>query len=323
MRRNMRPSVRAGFSILELLVVIGIICVLAGILLAVVHRLNRDADATKNAAMMTRLATAIQAYYTTTGSYPGPIPESMIWGYNTRATAGQQQNLPVQPPVPYCVAGQTSITSSENLVLALVGSLTKDTTPAGPTLGQIIYDKNLLQDGPRSLGNVPQHIPAYIDVRHGDLFLNSAGQPDSWTTTYAQPGGPRIFNIPEFMDSFSNPHPILYLRARAGAPGICDNPVMPGPPPGGSEYYSMEMAPYWAVYKSTTDRTPAPNANNAPFPSTPDATTGKPLWPDELSFFRNQTLKDNVTPRAKDAFILISAGADGIYGTPDDIVYGN
>jgi hypothetical protein len=77
-----------------------------------------------------------------------------------------------------------------------------------------------------------------------------------------------------------------------------------------------------------------PNPGNAPFPSTPNGPLKSqpfPLWPPptagtttgDLYFFQNQTLQDLITPRSKDSFIMISAGADGIYGTSDDIIYSN
>src|SRR6185437_7887217 len=167
-----------------LIVVIGIICVLLGILLPILRGMWSTSVQARTNAQIAKLATVIQFYYTANSAYPGPIPESMIWGCNTRGTQGQQQNLPFQSPTPFCVAGQTDLTSSENFVLGLLGGLTRDGTGGSPTFGQVIYDKNLLvnQSGPRGLGNTPQQFPAYTPIVPTELASDSSGQPASWTT---------------------------------------------------------------------------------------------------------------------------------------------
>ncbi len=60
------------------------------------------------------------------------------------------------------------------------------------------------------------------------------------------------------------------------------------------------------------------------FPTPNDfANDTKPLYTAPQVFFQNPSLTDGYTPRSKDSFIMISAGYDGIFGTSDDIVYGN
>ena len=91
--------------------------------------------------------------------------------------------------------------------------------------------------------------------------------------------------------------------------------------PNTSQYYSMEMAPYWIGGTSSIPTNPTPGQ---PFPTQPDANNGGQVqWAAGLNFFQNLSINDGITPRSKDTFILISAGYDGIYGTTDDVIYSN
>lgn len=88
----------------------------------------------------------------------------------------------------------------------------------------------------------------------------------------------------------------------------------------------MEMSPYWwgtAAPASGTTIPGPPNAGGNPFPSTVDPATQTAIWTTATAFFQSPTINDGITPRGKDSFILISAGADGIYGTNDDIIMPN
>lgn len=347
-----RPGVRSGFTLIELLVVVGIILVLLGILLPVANKIIAAAHKADTQAQMTKLSTAIQAYFTTMGSYPGPIPESYIWGYNTDASTAPTISTPPTPMV-YSFTSKTAepyITSSQNLVLGLLGGLKLVTANAPPVTFDVIEITN--GNGPRGLNlTTPQQFPPFIEFVKTELPQDSTGAFTSWLNPSASPQAPDFpaalakssvaTDIPEFVDHFPNPKPIIYLRCRPGAGEIADVVISSASAASatGSPWYSMEMAPYWVVYDGTQpNRTPKPNPGNAPFPCTPNGpaptnqgdTQSSPLWtmaapkqPGDLAFFMNQTLKDNFTPRAKDAFILISAGPDGVYGTSDDIIIGN
>lgn len=59
-----------GFSLIEMLVVIGIIAVLAGILLPVAYRASRQASLTKLAADLQIISSALEAYRSDFGDYP-------------------------------------------------------------------------------------------------------------------------------------------------------------------------------------------------------------------------------------------------------------
>lgn len=61
---------RRGFSLIELLVVIGIILVLLGLLLPMVLRAIRSGERTRSASELQSIATALESYYQSFGDYP-------------------------------------------------------------------------------------------------------------------------------------------------------------------------------------------------------------------------------------------------------------
>ena len=65
-----RTTRRRGFTLIEILVVIGIIVLLAGILLPLVNRSRRQAQKLRTSADMQSIITAIQAFKTETGDIP-------------------------------------------------------------------------------------------------------------------------------------------------------------------------------------------------------------------------------------------------------------
>jgi hypothetical protein len=162
--------------------------------------------------------------------------------------------------------------------------------------------------------------------------------------------------IPVFVDRFPipGPLPIIYLRARTGAPGIISDGTLQNPSTGTVANYqydvrdiraytvpnngasiglpsttqhnlqgvnkfgytqtvgTVEQFYYYTVKAYPTIDTSTPHNNAGPyfanFSITPtNGTNG------------DQQVNYTGRPRAVDQFILISAGRDGIYGTPDDI----
>src|SRR5688500_17446134 len=73
MNTRIHPPRRA-FTLIEILVVIGIIVLLAGILVPMVGRAMRQAKQTRTAADLQSIATALEAFKTDHGSYPGADP---------------------------------------------------------------------------------------------------------------------------------------------------------------------------------------------------------------------------------------------------------
>jgi hypothetical protein len=226
------------------------------------------------------------------------------------------------------------VTQSENLVLGLCGGFVRETSG-------VIYDPNLIGNGPFSLnpGN-PKKYQAYMDknnLSEGDYIDDSGDADDSV--------------IPEFLDRFPDGMPVLYLRAKTGAPT--------GSATGGtsesrsivtnSTTYSAQGQYDLRQILAYTDRTigvgkewpadaeyspnlrpPNPNAKKHGLRTvTPTASYTETITPggqfgttyfypyDLYAYLRHPSIPN--TPRNKDGFILISAGADRIYGTRDDI----
>lgn len=326
-----RRAPRSGFTLIELLTVIGIIVILIGILIPVVSAVRKRGYQASSSGLISRIAAACQAYFADFKAYPGPVGDNQL-----------------SPPVNGATATITGITgnvtSSENCVLGLLGALVNTSTST--TTPTISYQpaQILNRRGPQSLNPAaPKQYPAYIDVSPDELtpydpskqqyvtynsIATSTIVENPTKNTYPKPTVPDS-NVPEFQDRFPTPHPIIYLRARVGAPNMIPNvPSNASPPatPSNSQYYPDQMKPYWVGKTS-----------GSLFPTIPDpdtstgGVTNPSLYMTAQDFFRHPTINDGTssatnnghTPRGNDAFILISAGADGIYGTKDDIIYSN
>lgn len=295
-----------GFTLVELLTVIGIIVILLGILLPVVASIRKKGFETSTSQEMSRIGTACQAYYSDFHAYPGPMPEGNL-------------DSPTNPPTAIApvIAGMSHVTSSQNLVLGLVGGLTL-TNGALP----IKYDVAQIQNnaGPQNLNVVnPRQINAYLTLTPDELPTNPAG-PTSWLTVVNGAGN---YTVPEILDHIPidpPPYhlPILYVRARPGAAGIVLTSVATNPPV--QQYTFAQLSMYKSLINSqpftdTSITTADAGMNDYPIPS-PNPNN----YADSATvYFANPNLGGQ--PRGKDSFILISAGTDHIYGTKDDIIY--
>src|SRR5438105_929600 len=130
------PRRRFGFTITELLVVIGIIVILMGILFPVITKIRLAARTADTQNEISQLSNACNSYYTTFHAYPGPLSNDYIEGVNGTPSPGTiatptkhplelfMQGSP--PTFPAMTGSPFQITSSENLVLGLMGGLRLD-----------------------------------------------------------------------------------------------------------------------------------------------------------------------------------------------------
>ena len=300
--RRSRP--REGFTLIELLVVIAIIVLLISILLPVVSTVRIKAQVTQTQAEMDKLRAAIMNYYHDWNTYPGPLANDQLAG-NPRA--GQTG-----------IAGLNNVTSSENLALGLLGYLDVNySNPnAPPTLSlspptSVSPPPNTFPPRPPNhdvlnLNAVRPKTYHYIDFVATEVSNGHWLDPNVYTTppptdSTGQNNPLTETTVPEFLDTINTgigPMPILYIRANAGTTGIWyaapATPIL--------QYDVSQLTPYGFT---TPDRNDFPGTGLTP-PSP---------W---TQYLMNANLAG--TPKGKDGFILISAGADRKYGTADDII---
>jgi prepilin-type N-terminal cleavage/methylation domain-containing protein len=331
----MRINRKSAFTLVELLVVILIIGILVGILIPVVNSVRRKGQAAATLAQINALRGAIEAYQGTYNAYPGPIPDHYMY-----------QLPPGTPPMPTNINGATGgsqVTMTENMVLGIMGGLEN-------LSGQVSFNPANVGNGPRSLNpaNPAQHQAFYSNSNELDkgFFsdrVDNAGKPI-----------PSCFDtdIPEFVDKFNEPMPILYLRARRGAKGvmsdaknynaqnpdqlfqydvrqyysyICD-PSSGNPSSGiviGGRKQQGARGNFWDLASGSPQSgvgDPAQGGNGDPL------LNGKDQVNFAIAYFRDPSTSigainnDQASPRNKDGFILISAGPDRLFGTADDLV---
>jgi hypothetical protein len=251
------------------------------------------------------------------------------------------QLAPGQPPLPANVSG-TQMTGSENMVLGVMGGLRDDS-------GTITYHPEDVGNGPRSLspGAPGQHSPFYTNSKELSIgqFSDKPGNAPSCFDS----------SVPEFVDRFNEPMPILYLRARRGAKGVMTdvqnyNAMNP------SDLYQYDIRQYYAYicdpsggnpnggiviggrkqqnpngsgfFKLTSGSDPRGGIGDPKAGGSGDPlVNGKDKINPAIAYFRDpasSSANPNVTnetgtPRSKDSFILISAGPDRLFGTADDL----
>jgi prepilin-type N-terminal cleavage/methylation domain-containing protein len=228
-----------GFTLIEVLVVVIIIAGLIAITIPVVSKVRSRAQAANSESWVRQIANACDRYYQDFRAYPGPLSNNEIraesvWTSPDFTTtfpgnSGGGIETPMNNPTDYAdikTSGRDykKITMAENLVLGLLGGLKIETSPNT----KLVYDPTLVGTGPRSLnpGNLKKFEPYLPGVQERDLswqrannkktgaFFDDASVTDTGSDN---PGGADDSVIPEFVDKFPDPMPILYLRARRGA----------------------------------------------------------------------------------------------------------
>ncbi len=303
-----------GFTLIELLIVIGIILILIGILLPTVNQVRVAAQTANTRQMLARIEAGIQSYYSDFQSYPGPFPNAGLKPF----FAG-----------PYVIGGQnmsgvtTAVTSTENLYLALAGGL-QITINAGPppTVATSLYNPTLALNlnGAANLNPAAlKRYQAYISLDSFETTLNvenaafpgpAAGQ---WTPATATNLTPDTI-VPEIVDKYSRPAPILYMRATRGEATMLNETAAFAPT---AQYHTRQVThTYAGTVRNGTNAmdTAWTTWVGTDYPAAGTLTAGLE------AYFGNSALSAAAaTPYKKDEFILISAGPDGKYGTRDDV----
>lgn len=316
----MRSSRRA-FTLIELLVVIAIIAVLMGILFPVIAKVRTAGYDSSTTHRIQAIMGGIDAYFNTYKSYPGPLDESELYtAANPSVKAVKNGNTGSLPP---------GVTSSENLVLGLLGGITANwqSSQIGstPTLA-INYTPTDVGTGPMSLNALTQK--RYEPLGDPKVFgLQTSGPP--WTAW----NGLQVQNaslyadtvVPELVDAFPDPLPILYLRAQSHTAAAKAVPGQTGTlPPGVS---GTSPAYVWDPSMLQAYVFPAvPDGATAAAGISNDQYTGT-VYPQVQSDFPVPhyyfTQSDHVTPSGKGTYMLIVAGKDRKFMTRDDRINGS
>lgn len=323
MRTHARPR-RGGFTLIELLVVIGIVVILLGILIPTVSTVRKSAQTATTQAQVASLAAAIDRYHADYRAYPGPIPNQQISQpptppFTAVTVSGIGPNLPGNPTHLELPGG--GITMSENLVLALCGGW--DPAPSGT--GPPSYVPESVMKGPMS------HNPVAMARKRGPAYVDNtswlSNQPGNMVEAYnALSGGPTWeyvgSAVPEFVDRYSEPRPILYLRARVGAPISPSGASGPEKGLAGDDdlKYNWEH-----LLRYKVPRGPVGPKDPSDFYNIVE---GRDFNEDDWrgfdrsgqyipGYLENPGIRGQ--PRQVDRYILISAGPDRAYGTTDDI----
>jgi len=330
------PRSAIGFTLVELLVVIGIIVLLVGILLPVVNGVRKHAYNAASQNQISRITAAMEAYNGDHRAYPGPFSNDQI---NTHGSTGGA--------FPGTLSG-ANVTMTENVVLGLIGGL-KLTTSG------IDYDVERVaaRMGPMSLNSAaPKGGSPYMQVQPAEFSLASV--PSKTKNYQSEFGGPVATDsiVPEFLDHYPDALPVLILRARRGAPGVISVNNTPAPYQYDLNQISGYTMPSTAVPGRTFNGKPAKTgiggnptttghglqvlgqpklitalpAAQDPWGSEGTTSSTSPPY-DAITYFMNPQLTP-ATPaptnatgiaRQKDGYIIISPGKDRVYGTRDDI----
>lgn len=195
--RTSRSSARGAFTLTEMLVVIGIIALLAGILLPTLSRVNERAKKTQTENLLQEFIKACETFQQQFGYYPGIVPEAIL-------------------------AADPQISSTENALLHLCGGAIPEDDPNyniapynswteltfnGGQAGSYRIRVNPLKlgEGPRVRG---VQYKSFFSPKSTDLIaapgqnLSDAAAEDRYS---ADP-----LRIPDLVDSWGQP--ILYLR---------------------------------------------------------------------------------------------------------------
>ncbi len=297
---------RRAFTLVELLVVIGIIALLVGLLLPALGKVIERARATTTTGTMQEFAKACDAYFQEFGEYPGVVPENYMGNGDSDVPA---------------------ISSTENALLALMGGyrLPSDSdyaTYAGTELtftasGQ--PDFKIKVNGDR-MGEGPTR-----NGRRYDAFYAPKGREFSKAGGQMQPGGAAMDTagaglLPDLVDAWGQP--IIFVRQARGIGTL----VPKGSDPG--QFTRAGILPYTLSTSLGDMNVDQTSANTTKYSILNTGAAGGQSGKAARDLTLGQLIRhpamgvqggtagdsDRVwagTPRGR--YFLISAGADGIF----------
>lgn len=320
LNRLERPSRRCGFTLVELLVVIGIIGVLVAILIPVITKVKLSSANAATQNEMMQISHAIQNYYNDYQAYPGATADK-----DFATPAGElatDPNMALNPATP-----PRFVTGTESLVLALMGGTDIDT-------GVFVFRDGALGKGPISRNVLsPGQKSPYMELRPGMLSPVSSVPPP--------PQGPTILRyvsqdaawlsyvvndslVPEFIDQYSDYRPILYVRANPNgqrqATGNLNKLASFGAYDPTAYYNFASVKPYIRPFDPALDSAVETSKKNDVF-QYPIRGADQTAVNNYFAVQTVNTTDGRMAARGAGSYILISAGNDRRYGSTDDIIF--
>jgi type II secretory pathway pseudopilin PulG len=303
----------SGLTVIEILVVVSIIAILVGLLLPAVHTVQKMAKETKQKAQLTSIELGLAAFKSDYGDYP---PSS--WANPN--IAGSRMD--------YCGA--------QKLAEALLGwdllGFHPDSAWRADGLdrngGPTTYDPLKVNPTAQTLD---KRKGRYIELEHANAFRlgdSVAGLRDGlFPDTSNGTGNPPLGGTYVLCDVFTvRECKVLENSSNILVPGVAAKMVSPGTP---ILYYKANPAS--KVIDSGDPETRIYNVrDNWPLISLGMLADGlKPITDrrrhplEDANYFyeyiRDPRVQARPYPYRPDSYLLISAGADGLYGTNDDI----
>lgn len=301
-RRRAATGRRSGFSITELLVVIGVIVLLVALLLVALNTVQDKANTLKTQTRMEGFGRACDAFQIDQGFYPGVVPEEIL-------------------------ANDPQISGTENAILHLMGGFAREEDGqafydayggteisfniAGGGTYNIKVDITALGEGPIIDGQ-PQ--APYFTPGPGELGV-AAGQ---WS-----PAGVPVEDLPDLVDAWGQP--VGYIRQVRTMGPLTPNSSDQRLP----QFHGDGLGPYTqsqALGEMSLNQTPSgSNGDYSIFNGTadPNETLAQIIRHPAIGSWGTQG--DAFTGSPRGAYYLFSAGVDGVFfsrwdgpGTPSN-----
>jgi len=285
-----------GFSITELLVVIGIIVLLVGLLLPALAAAQQKGRATQTNSVMEQFRAACESFHQKFGFYPGVVPEAILTA-DPKISGTENALL-------HLMGGFLRQEDDPALYAATTGSDWQEIVFAGPT-GQYRIKVNTFQigQGPRIGGQLH---PPFFSPKGSEL----RALPGQYLTAtdFGDPYQADSLRIPDLVDGWGQP--IIYVRS------LRDSGPLVGVPGGGvlPQFSRSSMAPY-------LDSVALGELGKDQETSVLRLNSGSASDANFAQIIRHPAFGAANAPlegKARGAFVMLSPGKDGIFFSSTD-----
>lgn len=308
-KKSVHQNRSAGFTLVELMVVLFVLLVLMSILIPAIAGVRKRGYEVKTRALVQKIASACQVYMGDWHAAPGIMPDSQLYGNSNTVS------IPV--------------TSTENLTLSLMGGLNPD-----QTYSKFTFDASkttpLTTNGALSLNpSNPKRYNAYIDYVATEMdWVPGDQNTGNYKALYGGPANPGDTQIPEFLDAFPEPKPIIYMRARVGASAVIDDngSDLLAQQGNSSQYHTADFTVYAGIPSTPQPGHPfdfdfMTGGDSKHYMSWYDALRNEGMT--QVDSSGNAVAGSAEVPKGKDGFILIATGASRAWLAKDAIIVSN